>query len=377
MLIGRRGVTPEVAPAARRATRAGATVVAEAVDVSDAAALGALLARIRADGPPLRGVVHSAGVLDDAALLQQDAERFARVFAPKVQGGHLLDALTRSDPLDFFVLFSSVAAVLGSPGQANHSAANAFLDVLARERAQPRLAGTVASTGARGRDVGAAADRGVTERLAAQGLGAVTPSQGLLALERLLAQGAAQAAVLPIDWQRYFDQARHGATPAFLSDVAARPRPPRRGCARPAARRWTCARSSPPPRRGAGARWSRPSCANGRCARWARPVARRRPAHAARRAGARLAAGGRAAQHAGHGPRPAAAGHLAVRLPDDRRADRLPPRRGVWRSTAPAAAAPAARRSAVAASLVGSIEELSDEEVERHARRARETGRLT
>ncbi|HJV95936.1 MAG TPA: SDR family NAD(P)-dependent oxidoreductase, partial [Albitalea sp.] len=219
VLIGRRGVTPEVAPLLDVLRAMGTTVVAEAIDVSDAAALAALLARIRHDGPPLRGVVHSAGVLADAGLLQQDAERFARVFAPKVQGGQLLDTLTRSDPLDFFVLFSSIAAVLGSRGQANHSAANAFLDLLARERRSRGVPGLSINWGA-WTDVGAAVDRGVTERIAAQGIGAVTPSQGLLALERLLAQEHAQVAVLPIDWKRYIDQAWQGATPAFLAEIA-------------------------------------------------------------------------------------------------------------------------------------------------------------
>jgi acyl carrier protein len=158
-------------------------------------------------------------VLADAGLLQQDAERFARVFAPKVQGGQLLDTLTRSDPLDFFVLFSSIASVLGSRGQANHSAANAYLDLLARERRSRGLPGLSINWGA-WTDVGAAVDRGVTERIAAQGMAAVTPSQGLLAMERLMAQDRAQLAVLPIDWRRYIDHALQGVTPAYLSDVA-------------------------------------------------------------------------------------------------------------------------------------------------------------
>jgi acyl carrier protein len=197
----------------------GTEVIADAVDVNDEAALRALLAKVREAGPPLRGIVHSAGVLADAGLQQQDATRFAQVFGPKVYGGHLLDTLTRSDPLDFFVLFSSVAAVLGSPGQANHSAANAFLDALARERSSRGLPGLSINWGA-WTEVGAAVDRGVAERIAAQGLGAVTPSQGLLALERLLGQSRPQVAVLPADWRRYFDYVGRGAIPAFFADLA-------------------------------------------------------------------------------------------------------------------------------------------------------------
>src|SRR6185437_5636616 len=100
----------------------------------------------------------------------------------------------------------SAAAVLGSPGQANHSAANAFLDLLARERASRGLPGLSIDWGA-WTEVGAAADRGITDRLAAQGLGALTPEQGRKALERAMGDGAAQVAVLPVDWRRYLSQA--------------------------------------------------------------------------------------------------------------------------------------------------------------------------
>jgi acyl transferase domain-containing protein/protein-L-isoaspartate O-methyltransferase/acyl carrier protein len=223
VLISRRGATPAMAPWLDEIRALGTQVVAEAVDVSDEAALQALLQRLRQDGPPLRGVVHSAGVLDDAGLLQQDAGRFSKVFAPKVQGGWLLDRLTRADPLDWFVLFSSVAAVLGSRGQANHSAANAFLDLLAHERRARGLPALSINWGA-WTEVGAAADRDMAQRLAAQGIGVLTPPQGLLAFERLLAQPAAQAAVLPIDWTRYLLAQGRTAAPDFLADVAGRAR---------------------------------------------------------------------------------------------------------------------------------------------------------
>ncbi|MEO8804851.1 MAG: type I polyketide synthase, partial [Burkholderiaceae bacterium] len=219
VLVSRRGVTPEVLPLLDELRRLGTEVVAEALDVGDEPALCALLERLRAGGPPLRGVVHSAGLLDDAGLLQQDAARFAHVFGPKVRGSWLLDRLTRSDPLDFFVMFSSVAAVLGSRGQANHSAANALLDLLAHERRSRGQPGLSINWGA-WTEVGAAADRSVAQRLAAQGIGVLTPSQGLLAFERLLNQGEVQAAVLPIDWQRYLQQLGRSDPPPFLAHVA-------------------------------------------------------------------------------------------------------------------------------------------------------------
>ena len=89
---------------------------------------------LRADAPPLAGIIHAAGVLDDGILRDQRWERFAPVLAPKVAGAWNLHLATRHVPLDFFVLFSSTAAVLGHAGQANHAAANAFLDSLAHAR---------------------------------------------------------------------------------------------------------------------------------------------------------------------------------------------------------------------------------------------------
>ena len=225
VLIGRRAITAATEERLGPLRAAGADVMAESLDVSDEAGLRALLGKIRAQGPPLRGVWHSAGVLDDAGLLQQDERRYERVFAPKVMGGFLLDALTRSDPLDCFVIFSSAASVLGSTGQSNHCAANAFLDLLAHERASRGLPALSINWGP-WTDVGAAADRGITDRLAAQGFGAVTPAQGLNAMQRLMQRGATQAAVVPIDWKRYGAQAARAGSSAFVREVAGALREP-------------------------------------------------------------------------------------------------------------------------------------------------------
>jgi NADPH:quinone reductase-like Zn-dependent oxidoreductase/SAM-dependent methyltransferase len=218
VLVGRRGLTADAAPVVEQLRGRGTQVVAEPLDISDAAAVSSLLARLRRDGPPLRGVIHSAGTLDDAGLLQQDAVRFARVFAPKTHGAYLLDALTRVDPLDMFVLFSSVASVFGSAGQSNHAAANAVLDTLARERRARGLPAVSINWGP-WKEIGAAADRGITERLSAEGLEALAPSQGLAAFERVIGAGNPQVAVVSVDWGRFRQQTRPAATP-FFSEVA-------------------------------------------------------------------------------------------------------------------------------------------------------------
>ena len=89
----------------------------------------------------MRGIIHAAGVLDDGLIQQQTWQRFTKVMAPKVQGAWNLHNLSQHESLDFFVMFSSSASLLGAPGQGNYAAANAFLDALASYRRSQGLAG--------------------------------------------------------------------------------------------------------------------------------------------------------------------------------------------------------------------------------------------
>src|SRR5262249_31316913 len=144
--------------------------------------------------PPLRGIVHAAGVLDDGLVRQLSWERFARVVQPKVVGAWNLHCLTAELELDFFVLYSSFASVLGTPGQANHAAANAFLDALAWYRRALGLPALSLDWGAWS-DIGSAAERQVGERLKTKGSGALTPEQGLRLLELTWRSTTAQIAI--------------------------------------------------------------------------------------------------------------------------------------------------------------------------------------
>src|SRR5690606_31945875 len=112
----------------------GARVLPMQADVSDEEAMRQVMAEIGANAAPLRGIVHAAGVLADSTMQQMDEADFQRAFAPKARGAWVLHKLTQDLALDFFVLYSSVMALLGSPGQANYVAANAFLDALADYR---------------------------------------------------------------------------------------------------------------------------------------------------------------------------------------------------------------------------------------------------
>lgn len=124
---------------ALRAT--GVAVVLERCDTGDESQVAEMLVRVRNAHGPLRAVVHAAGVLSDSMLSKQDEESMSRVFAPKAEGAWFLHKHTQADKLDVFLMFSSVASLFGNIGQANYSAANAYMDELARWRVGHGLAG--------------------------------------------------------------------------------------------------------------------------------------------------------------------------------------------------------------------------------------------
>lgn len=170
-------------------------------DVGEEAEVAKLLERIRAELPPLAGVAHLAGVLDDALLGQQSVERFRTTLAPKAFGAEFLDRLTKDDDLDFFIVSSSVSSLFGSPGQANYATANALLDGLIAQRRAQGLPATGINFGPWGQG-GMASSEAATANISAQGLIPLEPSAALAALGEVVANGTGQATVLKANWQR-------------------------------------------------------------------------------------------------------------------------------------------------------------------------------
>ncbi|MGC3998936.1 MAG: SDR family NAD(P)-dependent oxidoreductase [Anaeromyxobacter sp.] len=195
-LLGRR--PDPAAPGVREVEALGVRVHCLAGDVADPAALGAALARLQAEAPPLRGVLHAAAALGAAPLAELTGEEVEAMLRPKLDGTVLLERLTRACPLDFLVLFSSTTALLGATGLAHYAAANAFLDAFAqaaRRRGRPVLSvdwGTWEVM----RLASAEAQRGYREA----GLEPMPAAEALEALGRLIAAGEAQRAVARVDW---------------------------------------------------------------------------------------------------------------------------------------------------------------------------------
>ena len=204
VLLGRRAATPEAERAIDTLTTQGVTVTVVQGDVSVEADVAALLQQIQSTLPPLRGVLHAAGSVDDGMLVEQDLPRFERLMAPKVSGTWHLHTLTRACPLDFFVMFSSGAALLGSAGQSNYAAANSFMDSLAYVReAEGRHAlsinwGSWSEVG-----MAAAVSEQHRRRWAEQGLRMIQPTDGVRMLhEALRGTHSPQVAILPLDRAR-------------------------------------------------------------------------------------------------------------------------------------------------------------------------------
>ncbi|MCB0171114.1 MAG: type I polyketide synthase [Anaerolineae bacterium] len=203
VLIGRSQPSKMAQATINNLEAVGVNIVVAQADVTDLAQMSALFTQIEETLPVLRGVIHAAGLLADSTLLQMDQNRFSKAMAPKVLGGWNLHTLIADKPVDFFVLFSSVAALLGLPGQANYAAANAFLDALAHYRWARNLPALSINWGP-WRDTGlAAAQANRGERLMLQGLKGIGTKQGLEAMSYVLAQKEPQIGVMSFEPSRW------------------------------------------------------------------------------------------------------------------------------------------------------------------------------
>jgi NAD(P)-dependent dehydrogenase (short-subunit alcohol dehydrogenase family)/acyl carrier protein len=188
-------------------------VTVVACDVTDRDALAELLA-----DHPLDAVVHTAGVLDDGLVDALTPARFETVLRAKTTAARYLDELTRERDLSAFVLFSSFAGAIGSPGQGNYAAANAYLDALAERRRAAGLPATSVAWGPWAED-GMAADGSVGEYLRRRGLAGLDPELALVALERLAAGGDPAVVVARVDWSRFAPAFTAGRAAALLAEI--------------------------------------------------------------------------------------------------------------------------------------------------------------
>ena len=180
----------------------GTEVKVVKADVTKKDELKKVADNIKASGQNLKGILHSAGLLDDGTITNQTKEKFDRVLAPKITGSWYMSELTKELDLDFFIMFSSIASTLGSAGQSNHSAANAFLDSFAYYRRAKGLAATTINWGVWS-EIGSAADIGADKQEKIPGLNIITPELGLKLFDRIFHKDITRVGAFSIDWKRF------------------------------------------------------------------------------------------------------------------------------------------------------------------------------
>ncbi|WP_146167929.1 beta-ketoacyl reductase, partial [Micromonospora sp. MH33] len=202
VLTSRRGAdTPGAAELLADLAALGVDCRVARCDAADRAGMADLLADLRRDGPPLRAVVHAAGVSEVVPLAETTLEDLAYVIGPKLAGAELLDELLDGVELDAFVLFSSIAAVWGSGGQGAYAAGNAYLDALAERRRAHGLAATSVAwgpwteSGMFGEDA--------PEQLRRRGLRVMPPGLAMAGLRHALAAGDTCVTVADVDWATF------------------------------------------------------------------------------------------------------------------------------------------------------------------------------
>ncbi len=244
VLTSRRGSSaPTASETERELNDLGAEVTVVACDVTDREQLTALLNSIPAE-KPLVGVVHAAGVGDNATVASMTPDQIDEVLRPKLDGALLLDELTQSLGLSMFVLCSSFSGVVGGAGLGNYSAGNVFLDALAAER---RARGRAATSLAWGLWTGTHPDRerndGEHDRFLTRAMGSARyrglAAEGMLPLfDKALASGEPLVMVVPIDRRVIAAEARDGTLPRLFAELApAGASSPRGGVGRPLAQR--------------------------------------------------------------------------------------------------------------------------------------------
>ncbi|TDC71073.1 type I polyketide synthase, partial [Streptomyces hainanensis] len=225
LLTSRRGPEADGAAALHdELTELGAQVTITACDTADRPAVTKLLATIPAEHP-LTGVIHAAGVLDDALIETLTAEQVETVLRPKVDAALHLHELTQDLDLTAFVLFSSAAGVLGAPGQANYAAANAFLDALATHRHTHRLPATSIAWGlwAQASGMTGQLNQHDIARMSRSGLTPLTTEQALTLLDTALTTTDPLVVATRVDSGRLRAQAGAGMLPALLGGLVRAP----------------------------------------------------------------------------------------------------------------------------------------------------------
>jgi NADPH:quinone reductase-like Zn-dependent oxidoreductase/acyl carrier protein len=222
VLVSRRKPSTETREVIRRIGELGAVATHIEADVSNEKDVSDLISTVRTQMPQLRGIMHTAAIIDDALIKDLDSQRYEPVMGAKVEGAWNLHSATLDSALDFFVLFSSAAAIYTQPGMGSYAAANAFLDALAHyRRAQGFAAASVNWGGWDG--IGLAREAGTKRSLAGfeeQGLRSFSKDKGLHCLREILERNSVQTVVFRFDPGEFAQFHAQSGIPRLFKNLA-------------------------------------------------------------------------------------------------------------------------------------------------------------
>lgn len=215
--------TSATAAAIRQLSEAGVDVRSVSLDITDRAALlGVIEENRQSNRPPIRGVVHAAGVWSDQPLMSLTAEELASVIAPKISGTLAIAACLPD--LDLFVGFSAFSALLPAETQGNYAAANAFLDAFIRSHRKGRP-GWISVNWGPWSDIGFASTtygRRAHERLESLGIARISPADGFATLDALINHSETGLGIMAVDWTRLFDRDPNARLSPLLRELSER-----------------------------------------------------------------------------------------------------------------------------------------------------------
>lgn len=226
VLVGRSGAaTAEARTSVAKLRRLGGKVHIVKADVSDERQVANLFKSVRSKTVPLRGIFHAAAVLDDGMISRLTPKRFSRVMDPKVAGAWNLHLASADLALDHFVMFSSIAGLIGTPGQANYVAANCFLDALAHYRRKVGLHALSVNWGAISQVGILARNKKTSKQLIEMGVYGITPAQATEMLGLLLQTSSTHIAFAHISPQNTIRDSLSRSASLRFSEVLAREEP--------------------------------------------------------------------------------------------------------------------------------------------------------
>ncbi len=218
ILAGRRGTSPEAESLREELSHRKIKVLLAKADVTEPEDVEDIFDIAEENGLKIKGIIHSAGILDDAVVLNQTADKFRNVMEPKAKAAWLLYERTRKSGLQFYIMYSSIASVLGSAGQANHSSANAFLDSLCHYIHAQGLNAMSINWGVWS-DIGSAAEKGADKQEKISGIETISPEKGIKALRKVFDSNMPQLGIYKIDWDKYNSLVTNSLTSEMSSEA--------------------------------------------------------------------------------------------------------------------------------------------------------------